>query len=70
VVGAAAAGFLVGRLLWAATNGERGRSSTTGISAPSETSSGVTAAVSSGVGLVVGEVSGDRAPTRGRMATR
>jgi ElaB/YqjD/DUF883 family membrane-anchored ribosome-binding protein len=70
VVGAAAAGFLVGRLLWAATNGVRDRSGTTGLSSPSETTSDVTAAVSSSVGQVAGEVSGDQTLSSGTMETR
>ena len=69
VAGAVAAGFLVGRLLWAATNGERGRSDATGLS-PSETASDVTAAVSSSVGPVAGEVPGDRKLSSGTMETR
>jgi ElaB/YqjD/DUF883 family membrane-anchored ribosome-binding protein len=69
VAGAVAAGFLVGRLLWAATNGERGRSDATGLS-PSETASDVSAAVSSSVGPVAGEVPGDRTLSSGTMETR
>jgi ElaB/YqjD/DUF883 family membrane-anchored ribosome-binding protein len=77
VAGAVAAGLLVGRLLWAATdgergmstNGERGRSDVTGLS-PSETASDVTAAVSSSVGPVAGEVPGDRTLSSGIMEIR
>jgi len=68
VAGAVAVGFLVGRLLWA-TTGERGRSDATGLS-PSETTSDVTAAVSSSEGPVAGEISGDRALSSGTMETR
>jgi len=69
VAGAVAVGFLVGRLLWATTDGERGKSDATGLS-PRETTSDVTAAVSSSEGPVAGEISGDRALSSGTMETR
>jgi ElaB/YqjD/DUF883 family membrane-anchored ribosome-binding protein len=70
VAGAVAVGFLVGRLLWAATNGERDQSGMTALSSPSATTNDVTAAVSSGVGPAAGEVAGNRTLSSGTMETR
>ena len=68
VAGAVAAGFVVGRLLWAATNGQRDQSDTAGLSS-GETSRTVAAAVSSGVIPVAGDVAANRAASPGVVET-
>jgi ElaB/YqjD/DUF883 family membrane-anchored ribosome-binding protein len=68
VLGAAATGFVVGRLLWTST-GER-RHGTAWSSRSSEPARTVTAAVSSGSGTAAGELTGSPRPIAGAVETR
>ena len=67
VLGAVAAGFVVGRLLWAST-GERRRDAAWP-SRSSESALTVTAAVSSASGTAAGDLTGNAAPLPGAVET-
>ena len=68
VLGAVAAGFVLGRLLWASTGG-RGHDAAWP-SRSSEPARTVTAAVSSGSGAAAGELTGKPHPITGAVETR
>jgi ElaB/YqjD/DUF883 family membrane-anchored ribosome-binding protein len=68
VLGAAATGFVLGRLLWTSIGGRRHEAA--GFSQSREPARTVTAAVSSGSGTVAGELSGNPHPITGSVETR
>jgi ElaB/YqjD/DUF883 family membrane-anchored ribosome-binding protein len=70
VLGAAAAGFLVGRLVWAATGIQPERTGATQQSSPGETTRTVTAAVASGSATGSEEMAGYAAGSSGATETR
>jgi ElaB/YqjD/DUF883 family membrane-anchored ribosome-binding protein len=70
VLGAAAAGFLLGRLLWASADERRNRSGATRASSQGETTPVATAAVSSSCGTGAGEMAGHAAGSSGVLETR
>lgn len=67
VLGAVVTGFLVGRFLWASTDGQRSGGAATRASRRSETIGAVTAAVSSGSGAGTSGKAGYGAGTSGAM---
>jgi ElaB/YqjD/DUF883 family membrane-anchored ribosome-binding protein len=68
VLGAAATGFVVGRLLWTSTGGRHGTAWSSRSSEPAART--VTAAVSSGSGTAAGELTGNLRPITGAVETR
>jgi hypothetical protein len=68
VLGAVATGFVLGRLLWGASAGER-QHDAAGSSRSSEPTRTVTAAISSGSGTAAGELSGNPHPITGVVET-
>ena len=68
VLGAVAAGFVIGRLLWTSTGGRRHDAARS--SRSSEPARTVTAAVSSGSGTAAGELTGNPHPITGAVETR
>ena len=68
VIGAVAAGFVVGRLLWTSTGGRRHDAARS--SRSREPARTVTAAVSSGSGAAAGELTGNPRPITGAVETR
>jgi hypothetical protein len=70
VIGAMAAGFLVGRFIWASTGAEREPGSANRASSSGEPARTVTAAVVSGSATGVGEAAGYAAGSSGTVETR
>ncbi len=68
VLGAAATGFVLGRLLWTSIGGRR--QEVAGFSQSRDPARTVTAAVSSGSGTAAGELSGNPHPITGAVETR